>query len=719
MESSIPKPFTTLSPEEKYVKRTIIDQLCIRVWREKVKRSGKVKRGFITNLIGHNTNLCPTLTRDTLNNALRKYNKAGITSETELRVYYAKNRDTDTPFTPDLPTAAPSISTPTIVSPPHNSKKFKGGRPKGTTYAQKKNSELAILATYNQIADIYSKERKEGRKQIKRGRLEEIIKEAKEENNLPSEVVIKQSTIRKRFQKRRRTQVFVRGVPSPLAPVETQMIATMLQLARIRQHVSPSQAISLANSMISGKPIQQELINFKEKTKSKQDPHLWGTVGRKFWYNLKSRFDTVIEVKKGQKFELDHNAWTTYTNFDQMYDEIAKEMLNANVAVELSPPVWMDREGNVVEAELSYGCQVTIEIKHPECCLGLDELGGNTSQKGDGHIGGQLLICGKGETPQKSISIRSKHYTIMGITAFNGMVVMCVIIFAGLRPNALYETGFDPDADMIGNELDDDFLEKNTGKGKIFPCGPTCHFNGKDIPCFCAWSKNGSVTSQILADILAELDLHGAIERKNGVKPFLLLDGHGSRFELPFLEYITNPDHEWVVVIGVPYGTALWQIGDSAEQNGAMNIASVKEKQQIIADNDSHFISPYIYPHDIIRIFNKGWSSSFANVATNKKAIAHRGWFPYNQNLMMDPGLRATMTKDELEKEKNGKGSVHLPLHFRHEVTDLVSTPIFDPKFALQSHQSHQQICNFGSGTAAWCLDKIVKKVTKWHRVRE
>ena len=75
----------------------------------------------------------------------------------------------------------------------------------------------------------------------------------------------------------------------------------------------------------------------------------------------------------------------------------------------------------------------------------------------------------------------------------------------------------------------------------------------------------------------------------------------------------------------------------------------------------------------------------------------------------MDPGLKATMMKDELEKEKNGKESVHLPLHFRHEVTDLVRTPIFDPKLALQSHKSHQQICNFGSGTAVWCLDKIVK----------
>ena len=52
------------------------------------------------------------------------------------------------------------------------------------------------------------------------------------------------------------------------------------------------------------------------------------------------------------------------------------------------------------------------------------------------------------------------------------------------------------------------------------------------------------------------------------MKPFVLFDGHGSRFGLPFLRYINNPGHEWVVCIGVPYGTALWQVGDSEQQNG-------------------------------------------------------------------------------------------------------------------------------------------------------
>ena len=57
-------------------------------------------------------------------------------------------------------------------------------------------------------------------------------------------------------------------------------------------------------------------------------------------------------------------------------------------------------------------------------------------------------------------------------------------------------------------------------------------------------------------------------DRKNGLIPFVLLDGHQSRFDLSFLEYINDDDHLWNVTLGVPYGTALWQVGDSSQQNG-------------------------------------------------------------------------------------------------------------------------------------------------------
>ena len=207
--------------------------------------------------------------------------------------------------------------------------------------------------------------------------------------------------------------------------------------------------------MIKNTPVQEALIEFKKNTNSKQDPKLWGTVGRKFWYNLKGRYDTVLTTKKGQKFELDRSSWTTYSNFEQMYDEVVKKMAISKVSVEFPTPVWMDREGNIVDEKSSFGCKVTHDITKPHCCFALDKLSGNTSQKGDGHVGGKMLVCGKGETPQTIMSVKSKHYTLMGITAFNGEVVMCVIIFSGLKPNALHETGFDGSAKMIGDWLDD------------------------------------------------------------------------------------------------------------------------------------------------------------------------------------------------------------------------------------------------------------------------
>ena len=59
-----------------------------------------------------------------------------------------------------------------------------------------------------------------------------------------------------------------------------------------------------------------------------------------------------------------------------------------------------------------------------------------------------------------------------------------------------------------------------------------------------------------------------AEERRQGLIPFALIDGHQSHFDLDFLKYINDPDSKWNVCIGVPYGTALWQVGDSNQQNG-------------------------------------------------------------------------------------------------------------------------------------------------------
>ena len=57
------------------------------------------------------------------------------------------------------------------------------------------------------------------------------------------------------------------------------------------------------------------------------------------------------------------------------------------------------------------------------------------------------------------------------------------------------------------------------------------------LPCMVPWSKKGSITSDILVSILTSLDDLKVFEvnRAAGFLPFLLVDGHGSRFQLLFL----------------------------------------------------------------------------------------------------------------------------------------------------------------------------------------
>ena len=45
---------------------------------------------------------------------------------------------------------------------------------------------------------------------------------------------------------------------------------------------------------------------------------------------------------------------------------------------------------------------------------------------------------------------------------------MCCIIFVSVNENLLCETGLNWEAKIIGKMTDTDFLEKNTGKGKLF-----------------------------------------------------------------------------------------------------------------------------------------------------------------------------------------------------------------------------------------------------------
>ena len=101
---------------------------------------------------------------------------------------------------------------------------------------------------------------------------------------------------------------------------------------------------------------------------------------------------------------------------------------------------------------------------------------------------------------------------------------------------------------------------------------------GGGVPCLVGFFEDGGISGHILANIFRHLDDLGLYDngKKNSIRPVLLVDVHGSHFDLEFFKYIRDENHKWTVVFGVPYGTPLWQVGDSSEQNGTYKIYFVK-----------------------------------------------------------------------------------------------------------------------------------------------
>ena len=101
---------------------------------------------------------------------------------------------------------------------------------------------------------------------------------------------------------------------------------------------------------------------------------------------------------------------------------------------------------------------------------------------------------------------------------------------------------------------------------------PNVLFNEKRFLHLSAVPPKGGITSELLKEMLERMDSFDLFPRiPGGPLPFLLLEGHGSRLQRPFLRYTNDPDHPWIVCLGLSNGTSLWQVGDAAEQNGCWN----------------------------------------------------------------------------------------------------------------------------------------------------
>ena len=158
------------------------------------------------------------------------------------------------------------------------------------------------------------------------------------------------------------------GLYSPLCSIKPQLVKILIQMAKIWQCLTPTEAIQLINSLIDGTQVQKDLVEFKKKYSHGKD----GTVGYGYWRHFKKRNKHLIRSKRDAKYELNCANWSTYANFKQMYDQVYEQMEDAGAAVKLSLPRWMDRVGNDVSKEDAVGFQVTHNLKYPEMCIVMD-----------------------------------------------------------------------------------------------------------------------------------------------------------------------------------------------------------------------------------------------------------------------------------------------------------------------------------------------------------
>ena len=164
------------------------------------------------------------------------------------------------------------------------------------------------------------------------------------------------------------------------------------------------------------------------------------------------------------------------------------------------------------------GNKIRHKMKHPEYLLFADEVGSNTNGEKDKTVS-EKRLCHKEDRPHQVSSSSDHHYTSLGFTNRLGQTVCCFVVLAG-EPNSILDfLGGDVinlgEYYLIEQCTDDNalikLLEANMdGHDKIFPGGSSCRVEDYIVPPFVTYSST------------------------------LVLDGHGSRFSIEFLQYI-NP----------------------------------------------------------------------------------------------------------------------------------------------------------------------------------
>ncbi|CAJ1966096.1 unnamed protein product [Cylindrotheca closterium] len=473
------------------------------------------------------------------------------------------------------------------------------GRRKGSTKEAAKDLSQKKVKAKVMLQERYATAKAASEQRVAPGTFDKLHDEVLEELELNGiGFSISKNTIKHRVRKN--ITATKPGPVSPAAAIEPLLLTIIQYRLQAGQPLTQPETIAFANSLIQGSEVEESLIDFHRACGSKPTQ----TLGKRWFKGFMRRHEDILKTGRGSKQDRARKEWTTYENVQQMYTLVYEQMVKAGIAEQLpeSEHYWVDKEGQIVDSEdKAAGHKCTIRLTHPEYLLFGDEVGTDTAQDQDGHNGGETYIKFADGTKVELLSTKATgRFTVMGLTAASGDPVMCIVIIAGKELGVQDYMGFDHQAESPydGSKT----LEENAGPGMALPEAPECVFRGKKVPGMIAVSPKGSMTSDILKKALKTLDDLGVYPRTlNGPTPMCLFDGHDSRLQIPFLEYINSYDPfgkpMWRVCIGLPNGTAKWQVGDSVQQNGSFKMAMTREKRTLVAHKNRYMFASIDIKH--------------------------------------------------------------------------------------------------------------------------
>jgi hypothetical protein len=320
---------------------------------------GKKGRGILKGLIEEHLQHFPWLTRNMVDHYIVTYTDDNLVP---LEIYTSINNQTVVSYLTDASPVALAIVNVTGTTAPTDttimtrgsesvSASKRGGRPSGSTKSTIEGMKALVADAMDecaiQIANVNSiamhKTHKCGKTSpVRRGIFEKVIEKVCVKYSIErNEIQMETALNRKRAG--RKLKVKHRGIESPMTGIEGYLLAAILRIAALRQHVSCAEGLDLADSLLEGTATQLELMTRKKANlKNGNDDDSLISLCTRYWQNFCRRSRNLISARKAVRFDSKRDDWCRLDSFEDIYEYVYERFWEAGIVEKLDESVWRD-----------------------------------------------------------------------------------------------------------------------------------------------------------------------------------------------------------------------------------------------------------------------------------------------------------------------------------------------------------------------------------------